>query len=254
MNMQNNTWTASKKAKFKYVRHLYGAIVRKLYQTKPQIDFSSALTRDIRHPLADIDLPVDVLTSTIHERDQQELLDLIKRASIRIAALIKDLFSAAVSFNTPSRPYSVNELLDKVLTMTQDRMQLKNISVVRSYSVIDCPIGMDHRQLEIALLNIVINAINAMPVNAGRLRVGTKFFLGIYMVSIQDNGTDIAAKDLADINTLFFTRTPLGMATGLATSLAILRANHVRVEVTSEIGRGTCFLLSFERENGVDNN
>jgi two-component system, sporulation sensor kinase E len=195
-----------------------------------------------------------LLPFKIQLHNQQELPAIVIRASRRISTVIKELFSSAVFSAAQSHRYSVNEMLDKVLLMTQDRMQLRNIGVIRSYSIIDCKIWMDNRQMEIALINIMINAIDAMPENAGKLRIATEPVGGVYMITIQDNGIGIAEKGLADINTLLFNRTTEKMGTGLVTSLAILRDNHVRVEVTSEVGRGTRFVLSFQREGTVDKN
>ncbi len=247
MNSNNFNSNAAKQPSVLPVRHLYCALHRKLNQARPRIDMPAALAHEVRNPLTSIDLAIDMLSENIYDSDQQVLVDIIKRASSRINGLITALLTSTAAANTHSGNHSINQLLDKVLTIADDRIRLKNICVTREYSPIGCEIWMDKRQMEIALTNIVINAVEAMAANAGKLKLVTQSVNGFCSIAIEDNGRGIAKENLANIFEPFFTRKLGGMGIGLSTSLEILRANHVRVEVTSEPDRGTRFLLSFER-------
>lgn len=251
--MNSNTFkcSAAKQPRVLPLRHLYGALIRKMNQGKLRIHIPAALAHEMRNPLTNINLAVDILSESIRDDDQQVLVDIIKRASIRINGLIAELHTSTAAFKSQSGNLSINQLLDKVLAMADDRIQHKNICVIREYTPVGCEIWMDKQQMEIAFTNIVLNAIEVMPANAGKLKLVTQCVNGFCIVTIEDNGMGIAKEDLANIFEPFFTRKSGGMGIGLSTSLEILRANHVRVEVKSEPDRGTRFLLSFERSGSV---
>jgi signal transduction histidine kinase len=70
---------------------------------------------------------------------------------------------------------------------------------------------------------------------------------GKCVIEIEDNGIGISKQNLKNIFKPYFTNKPGGMTLGLSTTLDILHSNHAKVEVHSEEGRGTHFILSFER-------
>ena len=247
MNTHAAKQHASKQPGFLPPRHLYGALVRKMNQEKPRIRISSLLAHEVRNPLSNINLAVELLSDSIHEKDREQLVDIIKRASLRINGLITELLTSALPAEVQYGNQSINQLLDKVVSMAEDRIRLKNISVTREYTAIDSRIWMDKQQMEIALTNIIINAIDAMPRDTGKLKLVTQSVNGLSVVTIEDNGIGIAKENLANIFKPFFTRKSGGMGIGLSTTLEILRANHIRADVRSEPGHGTRFLLSFER-------
>lgn len=247
MNTHAANQHAPKQPGFLPARHLYGALVRKMNREKPRVRVSSLLAHEVRNPLSNINLAVELLSDSIQEQDRQQLVDIIKRASLRINGLITELLTSALPAEVQYGNQSINQLLDKVVSMAEDRMRLKNISVTREYTAIDSRIWMDKQQMEIALTNIIINAIDAMPKDTGRLKLVTQSVNGLCNITIEDNGIGIAKENLTNIFKPFFTRKSGGMGIGLSTTLEILRANHVRADVKSKPGYGTSFLLSFER-------
>jgi signal transduction histidine kinase len=105
---------------------------------------------------------------------------------------------------------------------------------------------MDMPKIKIALTNIIINAIDAMPSNGGELRLGTKLIKGRCAVSIQDNGIGISKENLPMIFDPYFTNKQNGVGVGLAATKDILQSNKVGVRVESLIGHGTRFILLFD--------
>jgi len=252
MHSHATSHKAPKQPGFLPPRHRYGALVKKMNEQKPRISLSSVLAHEVRNPLTNIDLAIEMLSDSIYDNEQRLFVDIIKRASIRINGLITALVASDVPTEVHYGNQSVNQLLDKVLSMAEDRIRLKNISVTRAYTAIDCGIWMDKQQMEIALTNIIINAIDAMPINGGKLKLLTQSVNGLCLITIEDNGMGITKENLGNIFKPFFTRKSGGMGIGLSTTLEILRANQVRVDVKSEPGHGTRFLLSFERVGSAE--
>jgi signal transduction histidine kinase len=86
-----------------------------------------------------------------------------------------------------------------------------------------------------------------MPSENGMLRLVTRSINDQCIVVIEDNGIGISKENLENIFTPYFTDKPGGMGLGLSTTLDILHANHADVNVLSERGSGTRFILSFDR-------
>jgi signal transduction histidine kinase len=208
--------------------------------------FASALAHEVRNPLATINLAVQMLKAPIKIYDDNLYLAIIIKASGQINDLITDLLKSWHPAEMQAEKYSIHQLLEEALARTEDRVLLKNISVRKDYSTLDCKILVNKQKIEIALTNIIINAIDAMPSEKGKLILTTKSINGKCVMEIEDNGIGISKENLQHIFTPYFTDKPGGMGLGLATTMDILKANHATAEVKSELGKGTRFILSFE--------
>jgi signal transduction histidine kinase len=210
-----------------------------------QFQLVSAMIHEIRNPLATINLAVEMVKSSASGYAQELYLDIIMRSSVRINDLITDLFQSWQADDSQPGEYPVHQLLEEALVMAEDRILLKNILVSKEYTTLECKVCVDRQKIKIALANIIINAIEAMPLGSGKLRLITRSINGKCAIEINDNGTGISKKDLKKIFTPYFTSKTGGMGLGLSTTMHILLANHVTADVRSEQGKGTRFILSF---------
>ena len=213
-------------------------------EAKPSL-LAMGLTHKVRNPLTNIILAVELLQHHVTSDLQRSYLDIITRASERINTLVTELTEAQQDQHTEEGLHSLHQLLDEVLMMTDDRIRLKNITVIKDYFKEDHSMIQKGVEMKIALTNIIINAIDAMKDQSGVLKLVTTAENGNYSLAIEDNGCGISADDLEHIFNPFFTRKTGGLGIGLATTCDILKANNVKIEVESEEGRGTKFILSF---------
>lgn len=208
--------------------------------------FVSALAHEIRNPLCNINLALEMLHTMNIEEEQRQYFSIIGRGSGRINDLISRLLTLDPSEETHCEIYSIRQMLEDVLEIVSDRLLLKSISVAREYSAADQRVFMDAEKVKIAITNIVINAIDAMSPKTGELRLVTRSTDELSFVEIHDNGIGISEENLQRIFEPYFSDKPGGMGIGLSASLAILRANHAGLDVTSREGAGSCFTLSFD--------
>jgi signal transduction histidine kinase len=208
--------------------------------------FVSALAHEVRNPLSNINLAVEMLKSSSIDEDQKIYLDIILRGSGRINDLITDLLLSFEEKEMKVEKHSICQLIEEVLLATKDRIMLKSISVRKDFTTLDCKILVNKQKMKIALTNIIINAIDAMPSENGKLRLVTKSINGKCIVEIEDNGIGISEENLKNIFKPYFTNKIGGMGLGLSTTLDILVSNHARVDVQSAEGKGTRFILSFD--------
>jgi signal transduction histidine kinase len=218
----------------------------KIAEEKPD-QFALALAHEIRNPLSNINLATDMLKSSLIADDQKMYADIITRASVRINDLVTDLLLYFQPGETQSEKYSIHQLLDDAIAITADRIALKKIAVKKYYTILDYKIFLDGRNMKIALSNILLNAIDAMSSENGELTLITKSINERCTIEIKDNGIGISKENLKNIFKPFYTNKPNGIGLGLSTTLNILYSNHFRVDVQSEEGIGTSFILSFNK-------
>ncbi len=210
--------------------------------------FVSALAHDIRNPLCTINLALEMLSMTELDKEQREYLSMIVRGSGRIKDLVTRLLTLGLAQEVNGEVFSLDELLEVVLARVRDRMSLKNISVTREYTATEHRVFLDPEKMMIALTNIVINAIEAMPSGTGKLKLVTRSTDAESSIEIHDNGIGMSKEHLDRMFEPYFSNKPGGMGIGLSATLDILRANDTRVNVRSEENIGTCFILSFDRK------
>ena len=213
----------------------------------PSIPLVSILVHELRNPLTNIMLTIHLLESKILDDSDRMYMDIIKRSSAKINDLVNDLLKGQQQQEAGAEKYSIHQLLDEVIEEASDKIMIKNIAVRKDYAPYDLKMKMDKSKIKIALTNIIINAIDAMPSEKGELRLGTKLIKGKCAVSIQDNGSGISKENLPLIFDPYFTNKQNGVGVGLAATKDILQSNKVRVRVESLIGHGTRFILLFEK-------
>jgi signal transduction histidine kinase len=206
--------------------------------------FLPALAHEVRNPLSTINLAVEMLNLSTLDEEQQQFLDIIARGSRRITELITRLLVSVQPHQFSSELYSLGQLLDDVLLMARDRILLKHIIVRKEYTETQHGVLIDKEKMKIALSNIVANAIDAMPSQGGELTLVMKSIGRQNTIEIRDNGVGISEENLKKIFQPYFTNKAGGLGLGLSVTLEILRANNASVDVRSEEGAGTCFILS----------
>jgi len=215
---------------------------------KPETDeFAYAIAHEIRNPLTAIKLAGEMLRSMTGNKDQRILLNMIVSNSVRINNLLTDFLTSFQTNEPKSEKHSIHELLDEILTLSEDRIRLKNISVRKIYASRNFIITMNRPKMKIALTNIIINAIEALNSEKGELKLVTKLVTGKLVIQIEDNGCGISNENLKKIFNPYFTNKPGGLGLGLATTCTILQSNKVGYYVKSEEGVGTCFILLFDK-------
>lgn len=215
--------------------------------TEPSVPIVSVLAHELRNPLTNIMLTVHMLESKLLDENDRLYMEIIKRSSAKINDLINDLLERQKDNESQTEKHSIHQLLDEVIELASDRLGLKNIVVKKDYAPYDLKVKMGRARIKIALTNIVINAIDAMPAENGQLRLCTKIIRGRHAISIQDNGCGISKQNLPLIFNPYFTNKPGGMGVGLAATKEILLANKISVKVESAMGEGTRFILLFEK-------
>jgi signal transduction histidine kinase len=181
-------------------------------------------------------------------------LDIIMRNSRRISDLISELLSTSRPTEIALQEYTLQSIMDDVISIAIDRITLKKIGLTVNYPEQGLQIVADKEKLKIALLNIVINAIEAMQEQKGSLTIDLYDNSQYAVLKISDNGCGISEENISRLFEPYFTQKRNGMGLGLAFTLNIIQAHKASVEVTSKEGEGTTFTITFPLMNRIGGN
>ncbi len=217
-----------------------------------KLEVSSRIARiiahEIRNPLMNIDLSLSQLTDILtKDEDTGTYFDIISRNSKRINELVGDLLNSSKPRLLQIISTSINEVIDMVLDLAKDRLLLKGITVEKDYGDDLCQVKVDVENMKIALLNIMINAIEAMAQDEGKLSIRTRAVEGLCYIEIGDNGSGIPPDHLERLFDPYFTSKPNGMGLGLTSTQNIILTHKGTLNVESEMGHGTTFIITLDR-------
>jgi signal transduction histidine kinase len=137
--------------------------------------------------------------------------------------------------------------MDESVASAIDRLSLRKIGMDIRYPEDPLQVLVDKEKLKIAFLNIIINAIEAMENEKGKLFIAVDHAEGMFQVTIKDNGCGIPAENISRLFEPYFTSKRNGVGLGLASTLNILQSHKAKVEVDSVIGEGTTFTILFQK-------
>ena len=207
--------------------------------------FATSLVHEVRNPLTNINLAADILELSGLSEEQKNFVEIIKRGVDRINNILTSFLSSHNEDEIHAESCSVNDLLDEVLAINSDRISLKNVVVKKNFTVRDLNILVKKQEIKIALINIIVNAIEALPPASGILTLRTGVKNDQCIIEIEDNGIGISEKNLLNIFDPYYTNKPGGMGLGLSTTMDIVLSNCGTMDVQSEEGYGTHFTLHF---------
>jgi len=208
------------------------------------------LAHEVRNPLNNINLSVEQLIQQANEDDSRLYLEIVQRNGKRIGDLITELLnSSRLSSQIHLNKMSLKEALDTAISSAMDRLTLKHIELQVSYPDEDCYVLLDPEKMQLAFLNIIINAIEAMEEDAGKLTITVTPTEDEYFVEITDNGSGISEENMSRLFEPYFTSKRNGMGLGLASTLNIIQSHNAHIDVRSELGKGTSFIIGFKKAN-----
>ena len=205
------------------------------------------LAHEVRNPLTNINLSVEQLKPELNSEDANIYLDIIARNCGRIDGLISELLDLSRPAEISLQRARLQDILDSTLAAASDRISLKNIRLELAYPDHAAYIMADKDKLKIAFLNIVINAVEAVPKQSGAISIIIREEGPHYRVLINDNGGGIPEENVSRIFEPYFTSKTNGFGLGLAATWNILQSHRASIDVNSQLGEGTSFILTFEQ-------
>ncbi|MBC7586910.1 MAG: GHKL domain-containing protein, partial [Chitinophagaceae bacterium] len=205
---------------------------------------SRVLAHEVRNPLTNINLAIEGLFEECKETRFHDYFGIIYRNSLRINKLITELLNSTRPTVLEYGKVDIKALLEETLSLAKDRIELQHITIEKNVDDNLPEINGDKKKLIIAFLNIIINAIEAMPKINGLLQINAAVSKNRLMaISITDNGSGMSEEIMEGIFQPFFTQKSNGTGLGLASTQNIILTHKGKVEVKSQLGQGTTFIV-----------
>ena len=222
---------------------------------------TSDFVHEIKRPLANISMPVQLALMDLDRfaanrisRDEligqlRQRLEYVLGESMEAGDTIEAIRALSSSIPSAHETINLKMILKRIVAREQARIAHGNIQVEQSFDVEPISIDGNAKQLEIALGNIVKNAIDAMMgMNRSRSR---NLRLNIHRtthitVDIEDTGPGISDADLSRLfDPWFSTKGSGGMGIGLFLTREMLRLHNASIDVQSQVGKGSRFRIHF---------
>ena len=208
------------------------------------------IAHEVRNPLTNINLATEHLRSEIPANSETDLLlEMITRNSNRINRMISDLLNSTKESQLDFQSMGLNNLLDESLELAADRIELKEIKVIKEFGSALPLILVDPAKIKIAFLNVIVNAIEAMQPSTGVLKLKTYVKNNRCIATITDNGKGMDKEELTNLFEPYFTTKESGTGLGLTNTQNIILSHKANITAESTPGVGTTFIISFNYSN-----
>ncbi len=190
-----------------------------------------------------------------HTDKFKRYLDLVEHETTRCSQIISSL----LTFSRKSPPsfdqVQISDLLDRCTILSQHKLELSNINLVRSVDSGVPPVFGDFNQLQQCIFNLIFNAVDAMP-DGGTIHIDGQYNTNKekVIVSVKDSGPGIPKDNLYHIFEPFFTTKEegYGVGLGLSTVYGIMEHHNGSVSVESKPGQGAAFIFELPPFSGAN--
>jgi PAS domain S-box-containing protein len=222
---------------------------------------AASVVHEVNNPLAGIMVYIKLFLKKYKEnklqdeKTESQLLKMEKELD-RTTRIIRNLLAFARQSEPSMSPVEINKVIDAALPLVENQINLENITLEKNLDT-DLPlVQADFDKIQQVLINIMLNAIQAMP-EGGKLTITSSAARGVRLrdsfknavrIDITDTGVGILKENLKKLFTPFFTTKEKGVGVGLGLSVVhgIIGKHKGKIDVESTPGKGTTFTIYLE--------
>ncbi len=217
-------------------------------------ELAAGIAHEINNPLASIseeagllkDLTDPAFGETITREELAAHLDSIHESVFRCRDITRKLLGFVRQNDMDLKPYDIHKLIDGVVDgILGPEIAVANIELERRYNCALPQLVTDGNQLQQVILNIVNNAVDALEGKPGKITITTECESDTIRISLADTGKGIKPEQLDRIFMPFYTTKEVGKGTGLGLSVSygIIKSLGGKIEVESEVNKGSEFTI-----------
>ncbi|MEV9501622.1 ATP-binding protein [Bacillus safensis] len=200
---------------------------------------AAGIAHEVRNPLTSVNGFLQLMKTQYPERT--DYFDIIFSEIKRIDFVLSELLVLAKPQSVHFQEVQLHGLLEQVITLLKTNAVLSNIDLKQPFKKQDAgAILADANQMKQLFINLIKNAIEAMP-EGGSIYISTEKVMNEWKITIQDEGKGMSEEDIQKIYDPFFSTKTEGTGLGLTICATILKDHHGRMDVVSELGKGTTF-------------
>lgn len=234
------------------------SLLKELQETSRQMDrmanlgvLALGMAHEIKNPLLSIGGSAHLLSKELSSPDQKKYLEIVVSEVNRINRMVDRMLDFTRIRQLCIKKTNIHKILEEIIVLERAALEKKKGRFVQIYDPSLPPIDVDEDQLKQVFLNLIQNAIYALPKEGGEIRLVTRIATDhmvklapnlstrSIMVEIGDTGAGIPEENLSKLFTPFFTTKPKGNGLGLPLSLKIIEDHQGKIKVLSEKNVGT---------------
>jgi Signal transduction histidine kinase, nitrogen specific len=207
---------------------------------------AAGIAHEIRNPLAGISGSIEMLSQTVNNDDDRKLMKIVLREIDRLNNLITEFLDYSRPETPPTDPVNLASVLNEILDNMKTNAQVRaDVVQVREYQPELWILGRRDKLTQV-FLNIVINSYQAMVSSPeAKMEVRGQVVGNMIEVRLKDTGCGMSEATRKRMFEPFHTTKPKGTGLGLAVTHKILEGHAAQIQVESEMGKGTEFILRF---------
>lgn len=213
-------------------------------------EMAAEVAHEIRNPLTVIRMLIHSLNEEFPEGDlRKKDFQVMEQKIAQMTNLVDQILQITRQKEPDFQPVELQDVLEETLALVRHRLGRQRVKVTKRFSRTVPRVKGDRAQLEQMLLNLILNASQAMP-QGGQLILKTGFrrkgSLGpTVWMAVEDTGCGVPKESLKDIFRPFFSLRPEGVGLGLSVVQRIVNQHQGRISVRGARGGGSCFLVEF---------
>ena len=218
---------------------------------------AAGIAHDLNNPLQVIRSRSELLLElpdTTPASEMREDFVAIQRQARRAGEIIEEFFRLAKQREKVLAPIAINDVIERALLLISEQMRKVGIELATRLDPNLPEIMADATGVERVLINLLMNAREAMP-QGGAIVIASSLLTGApewLQVSVADNGPGISPDALPKLFNLLYTTKSNGSGLGLWLSRRIIQEHGGKIEVQSEIGKGTTFTIKLPTHHSTD--
>jgi PAS domain S-box-containing protein len=206
---------------------------------------TAGVAHEVKNPLNSMRLWLENLKESLPtdaDGASRQAVQVLDKEIDRLDAVVKRFLDFTRPMDIRLEPTQLAELLKEVMEVARPQFQKSNIQLAQLLPIDVPEVYVDRALLKQAVLNLVLNAAEAMP-SGGQLRLVLSRRGEMAEITVGDTGKGIPVENRQKIFQLFFTTRPGGSGIGLASTFRIVQLLNGSIDFTSEVGRGTTFRI-----------
>ncbi len=207
---------------------------------------AASLAHEIKNPLIVIFGMIGRLETFITDEKGKSYLQIVKTELDRIQGIMERLRDYYKPKDTEKQLNDINLLITETVKLTEHYLsRFKNIKVLTELNYEIKPFYFNKGQMQQVLVNMIINAAQAMSEKGGKIFLRTMTEDNYIKIEIEDTGRGIEKENLSKVFSPFFTTKPPGEGTGIGLSISkeIVERHEGKISVESRVEEGTKFII-----------
>jgi signal transduction histidine kinase len=209
---------------------------------------TGGLAHEIKNPLSTIQLNLQLLREDLPSPEEDPAyvrivnrLNTVQKEAARLRDILDDFLRFAGKMELVKKPVEVNRLLEDMVDFFHPQAQVQRVQLrLRKWDGGDLVVPLDERLIKQAVLNLLINAVHAMPAG-GEIILSARKDDGAAVIEVIDTGKGMEPDVLEKIFQAYYSTKKGGHGLGLAITKRMIEEHGGAIRATSEVGKGTAF-------------